>query len=183
MKHNRAERGAMRLVHAASIRTCSAALLILVSVMTTSAATRITRTFGDWAVSCTQIGVSSRCVLIQTIHRLHSKQRVAAWVVFHNKNKKVTNRIIVPTGLNVADGIQLELNKKRVTIPYSMCTRRVCQAVFVMDDTIEKALQSEKPIVVHLVTARRRTLKLTFSTKKFGAAFAEFNKPSEIPKP
>lgn len=175
-------RGVKATVRIVSIWAAAAGLLMVGSAVSVAAPTRITRTFGGWVTSCTQKGTTSRCVIVQTLRRPHSKQRVAAWVISRNEKKQVTNRIVVPTGVNVADGIGLQLGTKRVTVPYSICMPRECQAMFQMDDPLQKALQAQKPIAVYLVTARGKTLKLTFNAKGFPAAFAQFEKPPVIEK-
>lgn len=140
------------------------------------AATTVTNTYGGWAVTCAENSGKSRCVMIETLSRARAKRALASWAIALNEKKEAINRIVVPTGLNVSEGLTVGLNGKPVKVPYAACTPRECGAVFAMNAAVEQALNAEKSIPVWIVTATGKKFAFMFDAKEFPEAYAEFKK-------
>lgn len=166
--------GAMRVVSGAI--ACSV-LLALSSVAPTGAAERVEKTFGKWTVRCVEAGERPKnCSMFQSVVGVtqQTKQRrlLLRWAISRNDNNEMIQRLVVPAGVSVKEGIRLFIGEGEPTvIPYDICGPRVCFGEAPVDAKRLAAVKADEKVSANYVRGSKQLAQVQLDLTGFGEAY------------
>lgn len=131
--------------------------------------------FQDWRVRCESQDDVERCVMFQNLVYRESGQTILSIQIGRNANQQASAVFIVPLGVILPPGVQLEIDGgSPTTIDYQQCSRQSCVAPFPLDDALLSRMKRglEAQVTFHaVVQGSRRPITVPVSLKGFTAAF------------
>ena len=110
--------------------------------------------YGEWTQICKQETGEKLCFLR---HRNASKDNMVALIVGIQKSRRLNKlrmRMLVPFGVFIPSGIQLQIGDKKMSAPMQECNKAGCFAVVYFDDKNTELLRLGKQLLVRYMTGR-----------------------------
>lgn len=131
--------------------------------------------FGDWAVECKIVGAARRCSMGQYQQDRKTGRTVIAIAISPTENGSTKIMILMPLGLELAEGIRLKLDNWSVdhTEQFTTCISDGCLVPIAFSDATMEALKQAKTLTIAAtVSSSGTSLAFNISLKGFAAAYA-----------
>jgi invasion protein IalB len=130
--------------------------------------------YDQWVATCNDFTEGPRkkiCTAQLVVQQSGTNQILLAWLVTINENKQFVMGIQTPTGVKIAPGVELELEKvtKRV-IPYESCEPGRCVASMVMDAALMRDITASSKAQLSIHAVNGQILKFDIPIKGFDKA-------------
>jgi invasion protein IalB len=173
--------GRLRSALSRVFRVVGAVALVATSFATiasspASAATRIEKTFGKWAVVCIEPDKEAKnCSMIQSHMQANEQTKkrrlVLRWTISTNKGEQ-TQALIVPAGVSLSEGVRLFLgDAEPIVVAYSVCGPRVCIASAAVDAKTIAAIKASKKASASYVRGSKQLVQVELNLNGFGEAY------------
>jgi invasion protein IalB len=138
-----------------------------------SAATRIEKTFGSWAVICVENDDGTkRCSMVQQRAEQQTRRVVFVWSILSNEGA-LRQTLTVPAGVSIKEGIRLFIgDADPVTLPYETCGPRICLATMALDDAGIASISAAAKASANYVQGSKRLVQIDLDTAGFSDALA-----------
>ncbi len=155
----------------------AAALLVALTLLPASAATRTEKVFGKWAVVCDQPDNGPKtCSMVQThvapVKNTNKNRLVLRWTISINKDREQTQALVVPPGVSIKEGVRLFLGDAAPkTIEYTFCGARLCLATAPFDAKEASAVKDSKKASASYVRGSKQLVQVPLDLTGFGEAY------------
>jgi invasion protein IalB len=142
-----------------------------------SAAEQIVKTFGSWTVRCVERDKAPKtCSMIQSsvqVNKQNKRRRLLLrWAISTTQKGEQTQRLIVPTGVSIKEGVRLFIGEGEPTvIPYNVCGPRVCIAEAPVDAKAISAIKASKKVSASYVRGSKQLAQVTLNPDGFAEAY------------
>jgi invasion protein IalB len=143
-----------------------------------SAASRTEKSFGNWAVICSQKDDTApkRCTLIQQSKQADNKV-VMIWSINAGNQKELTQAVTVPAGVSVKEGVRLFIgDAEPLTMAYDICGPRVCVAKGTLDGKLVEIIKGSQKASASYVQMSKQLLQVNLELTGFADAYDYFLK-------
>jgi invasion protein IalB len=132
--------------------------------------------FDGWSVTCNEFAEANRkrhCVAQLQVQPNNANQVVMTWSIAINDSKQFVMAIQTPTGVMIAPGVKLKLEKAADrTIAYESCDNGQCIATQVIDNNLLRDLGAAATAQVTMQANNGNQVNLNFSIKGTDKAVA-----------
>jgi invasion protein IalB len=132
--------------------------------------------FDGWSVTCNEFAEANRkrhCVAQMQVQPNNANQVVMTWSIAINDNKQFVMAIQTPTGVMIAPGVKLKLEKAAErAIAYESCDTGQCIATQVIDNNLLRDLSAATTAQVTMQANNGNQVNLNFSIKGADKALA-----------
>ena len=132
--------------------------------------------FDGWSVTCNEFAEANRkrhCVAQMQVQPNNASQVVMTWSIAINDNKQFVMAIQTPTGVMIAPGVKLKLEKAAErTVAYESCDSGQCIATQVIDGNLLHDLNAAATAQVTMQANNGNQVNLSFSIKGADKALA-----------
>ena len=131
--------------------------------------------FGDWAVECKIIGAARKCSMGQYQQDKETGRMVIAIAISPTENGSTKIMILMPLGLELAEGIRLKLDNWSTarTAQFATCISDGCLVPIAFSDASMEALMQAKTLAITAtVNGSHASPAFNISLKGFAAAYA-----------
>lgn len=132
--------------------------------------------FDGWSVTCNEFAEANRkrhCVAQMQVQPNNANQVVMTWSIAINDNKQFVMAIQTPTGVMIAPGVKLKLEKAAErTVAYESCDTGQCIATQVIDNNLLRDLSAATTAQVTMQATNGNQVNLNFSIKGADKALA-----------
>ncbi len=136
-------------------------------------ANSLQETFEDWTVACVQQSAGKRCAVSQQQADQQSRQRVLAIELTASSADKVAGTLILPFGLALDSGVQLQVDDAPAgpALRFRTCLPGGCLVSLSFDAAQAAALRKGAALKVNAVADGGKDAVFTISLKGYPAAF------------
>jgi invasion protein IalB len=132
--------------------------------------------FEGWSVTCNEYAEANRkrhCVAQMQVQPNNANQVVMTWSIAINDNKQFVMAIQTPTGVMIAPGVKLKLEKAAErAVAYESCDTGQCIATQVIDNNLLRDLSAATTAQVTMQANNGSQVNLNFSIKGADKALA-----------
>jgi invasion protein IalB len=132
--------------------------------------------FENWSVTCNEFAEANRkrsCVAQLQVQSSNANQIVMTWAIAINDNKQFVMAMQTPTGVVLAPGVKLKLEKgPDRSVAYESCDTNQCIAKQVVDNNLLADINSSSTAQVTLQAINGNQVNLSFSVKGAEKALA-----------
>ena len=132
--------------------------------------------FDGWSVTCNEFAEANRkrgCVAQMQVQPSNANQVVMTWSIAINDNKQFVMGMQTPTGVMIAPGVRLKLEKAAErTVAYESCEPGHCIATQVIDSNLLRDLNAATTAQITLQANNGNQVNLNFSLKGVDKALA-----------
>ena len=125
--------------------------------------------FDGWSVTCNEFAEANRkrhCVAQMQVQPNNASQVVMTWSIAINDTKQFVMAIQTPTGVMIAPGVKLKLEKAAErTVAYESCDTGQCIATQVIDNNLLRDLSAATTAQVTMQANNGNQVNLNFSIK------------------
>ena len=135
-------------------------------------ASSVQETFDAWTVTCSEQKGAKHCMLSQQQVDQHSQQRVIAIELSVVPSETVQGTLILPFGLALQRGVQLQIDTKPAAPPQPIrtCIPIGCLVSLIFDAKYVAALRKAATLKVNAVADSGKAADFSISLKGFPAA-------------
>ncbi|MGK9264083.1 invasion associated locus B family protein [Sinorhizobium meliloti] len=107
-------------------------------------------TYGDWAVECTVIGIQNKCSLVPSQHDQQQRASMFSVEILIAESGENRLAVMMPFGLNLADGIRLTLDDRPAEQrgSFATCLPNGCLVPLTLPDASIEAIKKAKNLRV-----------------------------------
>lgn len=133
----------------------------------------------NWTITCltpaspkaTQ-ACSADLKIFQTDKATNAHRVVFSWVL-GKEGAKPTSVVIVPTGVLIADGVNVKVGERPAkTLPFKLCQPDHCEASLSIDESLAKAFSTQSAAEFSVTGSNGAVAKFTANLKGFAEAWA-----------
>lgn len=132
--------------------------------------------FDGWTATCHEFAEATRkrtCTVQMQVQQSGSSQVVFSWIIAINDNKQFVTLLQTPTGVNIAPGVEVTLEKAaKRTVPYETCDTGNCAASIVMDNNMMRDVSAATTVQVTVQAINGRNLNFNLPMKGIDKALA-----------
>jgi invasion protein IalB len=124
--------------------------------------------FDSWTATCNEFEAPKKrtCAAQLQVLQSGSNQVVLTWVVFINDNKQLVTVLQTPTGVTIAPGVKLRLEKAAErTLPFETCDNGQCTASQVLDNNLLRDMGAASSAQVTVQSINGNQVNFNFAVK------------------
>ncbi len=131
--------------------------------------------FDSWTATCNEFEAPKKrtCAAQLQVQQSGSNQVILTWVVFINDNKQLVTVLQTPTGVTIAPGVKLRLEKAAErTLPFETCDNGQCTASQVLDNNLLRDMGAASTAQVTVQAINGNQVNFNFPVKGIDKALA-----------
>jgi invasion protein IalB len=125
--------------------------------------------FDSWTATCHEFAEGARkraCTAQLQIQQSGSNQIVLTWVVLINDNKQLVSVMQTPTGVAIAPGVELKLEKAAPRkVAYESCDNGQCISTQILDNNLMRDLAAAPNVQVTIQAINGQQVNFNFPIK------------------
>lgn len=125
--------------------------------------------FDNWTATCHEFAEGTRkrtCTAQLQVQQSGSNQIIFTWIIFINDSKQLVTLLQTPTGVTIAPGVELKLEKAaKRTIPFETCDNGNCTATQVIDNNLARDMSAATTVQVTVVAVNGNQVNFNFPLK------------------
>jgi invasion protein IalB len=133
--------------------------------------------FENWTVTCNYYNDGAKkqaCAARLQVQQSGTNQILLSWTVLANDSKQIVSEMQTPTGVTIAPGVEMELDKKgKRTLAFESCDPGHCTATAVMDAAFVRDLSAAQSVQIAVHAINGQTLQFDIPAKGFDKVYAQ----------
>jgi len=125
--------------------------------------------FDSWTATCHEFAEGARkraCTAQLQVQQSGSNQIIFTWIVFINDSKQLVTLLQTPTGVSIAQGVKVKLEKAAErTIPFETCDTGNCTATQIIDNNMLRDLSAAATVQMTVQAVNGSQVNFNFPIK------------------